>query len=170
MAVGAILGDRLVLPKEWSAQFLVAAQAVVIDRDLVQVCAGAGAMGVVAIRAGGLAFQNRVSRWQAHLRLHPLVAVQAHVHAHLAIASGVALLMGIMAAVAGQSLDFVLAARPHQVLAAFVAAQAGAAALLRGTEPAGSEAGIRCRSRRALGVVLTGPVAGFAAKIYNTTF
>ena len=61
MAVGAILSDRGMFPQKWAALFRVAGIAGLGDCVLHHQPRSGGTMRVVAVGAGDLAFENRMS-------------------------------------------------------------------------------------------------------------
>lgn len=105
-----------------------------------QVAAGTGTVGIVAVGAAGFALADGVVRGQLGFGSYPGMAVQAHVGRLLGGECRIDLLMAVVTAVAGHSLGIVCTAGPEQLLAAVVTGLAAGVARFGCRWPLGTEA------------------------------
>ena len=143
VAIAAVLDHGLVLPQVRPALFLVALIAVVVEGGLHQHGLAAAAVRVVAVRAGGLAFQYRVSRWQAKLSLLTSMAAGAVVQLALCGQHRISRGVAVMAAGAGEVFLLVDATQPEHLVFLLVAGQASAIGGLGGRCPFRAKAYVR---------------------------
>lgn len=161
----AILRSRGMFPEEGTAFVGVAAETIVIDRNLTQRRMTNTAVGVVAVHAGGLAFRYGVTRRKMQLRAHLRVTIGANFVGFLLAQHKILLLVGVMAAVAADVLLFVLAAHPQHLVVIVVAGLATRITHgdIRG--PIRTETDIRGVSAGFLFMGSAGAVAGYAAVV-----
>jgi hypothetical protein len=126
VAVRAVILHRRMVMHEGAALFHVAHVAGLIDAIALQLLGPGGAVRVVAIRTGHLAFRNGVVRRTVHLRTLLLVACVADVGLGASVASlVVTAVMDIVTTGAGHATVVVGAAFPEHAVATLVAGGAG---------------------------------------------
>src|SRR6185295_606055 len=130
MADHAVFLDRLMGAHERPALLHVAGVAGLVDAVADQLLLAGAAVGVVAVGAGDLALERRVTRLAADLGALLLVAGEAHFGLVALVARAVVAGVDLVAAGAGDVARGMHAARPVDALAALVAGEAGLAARL----------------------------------------
>lgn len=161
----AILRRRGVFPKKGAAFIRVAAETIVIDRNLTQRRMTNTAVGVVAVHAGGLAFRDGVARRKMQLRAHLRVTISANFVGFLFSQHKIFLLVGVMAAVAADVLLFVLAAHPQHLVVIVVAGLATRITHGNIRGPIRTETDVRGVSAGFFFMRSAGAVAGYAAVV-----
>lgn len=172
VAEGTVFGHRGVLPQEGPALFLVTTQAIIIEGYLVQGGLAQAPVRVMAVVTGSFTLGNRVAGGQVQLRTHLRVAVQAHLLRLIVVQGEVALLVGVVAVIAGQVLLLVLTAGPQQLISFFMATLAACSACFDIGHPLRAKAHVGWVSPPAAIVGLAGPMAsgtgGAAATLQAT--
>ncbi len=124
MAVGAVIPDRGVFPKERPAFFGMTSKAGLVDIGLDEHFRAERSVRIVAVRTGGLAFLDGMARAPEGLRLLLDMAVVADLVLGLLDKNRVLDGMDIMAGRAGYVARMVLTAGPVDPEPAFMAAHA----------------------------------------------
>lgn len=131
MAVGAVFGDRLMLPQERAALFSMAGEAGLVDGILLEQLGTGRAMRVVAVGTDHLALQDWVMRYFFAVCALILVAREADFGLGLLVAHRVVLSVNLVTRATGHVVADMLAAGPMGAAAPFVTSEASVTAFPR---------------------------------------